>query len=402
MLSHALKRFLIGRPIATSEEHHQRLRKKRSPCRSSPPTRSRRRRTRPTRSCSCSLAQAGIGVAAFTKLVPIAIVVAVLLVDRGPVSYRQTIYAYPSGGGSYIVSRRTSATLPSLVAGASLLVDYILTVAVSVAGGVLGHPARRSASAASGASPCACVIVADDGRQPARPEGVGRRCSRRRRTSTSSSLVLLIVVGCTASSCRTSGRSRHSLSPEAAELAEGTKALGAADAAAGVLVRRRRAVRRRGRSNGVPAVPKPESRNAATTLAIDGRHPRHVLLRRLGAGRRTSNRSAARTIPTGIALMAEHIYGGKGMLFWITQFATFAILILAANTAYAGLPRAVVDHRQRRLHAPPVRQPRRPARVLQRRSCSWPSSPASWSSSSRATSRPSSRCTRSVCSPGSR
>ena len=42
--------------------------------------------------------------------------------------------------------------------------------------------------------------------------------------------------------------------------------------------------------------------------------------------------------PTGIALMAEHIYGGKGVLFWITQLATFAILILAANTAYQGFP----------------------------------------------------------------
>ena len=64
--------------------------------------------------------------------------------------------------------------------------------------------------------------------------------------------------------------------------------------------------------------------------------------------------------------MAEYIYGGKGVLFWITQLATFAILILAANTAYADFPRPVVDHRPRRLPAPPARQPRRQARVLQR------------------------------------
>ncbi|MCB0982218.1 MAG: hypothetical protein KDB17_16430, partial [Ilumatobacter sp.] len=43
--------------------------------------------------------------------------------------------------------------------------------------------------------------------------------------------------------------------------------------------------------------------------------------------------------PTGIALMAEQVYGGKNLLFWITQIATFAILILAANTAYADFPR---------------------------------------------------------------
>ena len=52
-------------------------------------------------------------------------------------SYRQTIHAYPSGGGAYIVSRENLGAVPSLVAGSSLLVDYILTVAVSVAGGVL-------------------------------------------------------------------------------------------------------------------------------------------------------------------------------------------------------------------------------------------------------------------------
>src|SRR5690242_391089 len=51
-------------------------------------------------------------------------------------SYRQTIFAYPSGGGSYIVSRENLGEMPSLIAGASLLVDYILTVAVSISAGV--------------------------------------------------------------------------------------------------------------------------------------------------------------------------------------------------------------------------------------------------------------------------
>ena len=52
------------------------------------------------------------------------------------ISYRQTIRAYPSGGGSYVVSRENLGETPSLVAGASLLVDYILTVAVSISAGV--------------------------------------------------------------------------------------------------------------------------------------------------------------------------------------------------------------------------------------------------------------------------
>ena len=76
---------------------------------------------------------------------PIAIVVVILLTIV-VLSYRQTIFAYPSGGGSYIVSRENLGVIPSLVAGSSLLVDYILTVAVSIAGGVL---AIRSATGLS-------------------------------------------------------------------------------------------------------------------------------------------------------------------------------------------------------------------------------------------------------------
>ena len=82
------------------------------------------------------VAQAGIGLAAFNDLVPISIIVAVLLTIV-VASYRQTIYAYPSGGGAYVVSRENLGETPSLIAGASLMTDYILTVAVSVAGGVL-------------------------------------------------------------------------------------------------------------------------------------------------------------------------------------------------------------------------------------------------------------------------
>src|SRR6478672_10820459 len=70
-----------------------------------------------------------------SKLVPIAVAVALLLAIVAT-SYRQTIFAYPSGGGSYIVSRENLGENPALIAGASLLVDYILTVAVSISAGV--------------------------------------------------------------------------------------------------------------------------------------------------------------------------------------------------------------------------------------------------------------------------
>src|SRR5215207_9797535 len=128
------KRLLIGRPIASAEEGHQRLKKRIAlPVFASDAISSTAYAT--DEILVVLLIQAGIGAAAWSKLVPLAIIVAVLLVIV-VISYRQTIYAYPSGGGSYVVSRENLGETPSLIAGASLLVDYILTVAVSISAGV--------------------------------------------------------------------------------------------------------------------------------------------------------------------------------------------------------------------------------------------------------------------------
>src|SRR5579862_4198214 len=75
------------------------------------------------------------GAAALSIASPIALVIAAILAIV-VFSYRQTIHAYPSGGGAYIVARENLGELPALVAGGALLIDYILTVAVSVAAGV--------------------------------------------------------------------------------------------------------------------------------------------------------------------------------------------------------------------------------------------------------------------------
>jgi amino acid transporter len=75
------------------------------------------------------------GMEALNYLIPISIVVVVLLAIVG-LSYRQTIFAYPAGGGSYTVSRENLGTGPSLVSAGSMLTDYILTVAVSISAGV--------------------------------------------------------------------------------------------------------------------------------------------------------------------------------------------------------------------------------------------------------------------------
>src|SRR5215475_11816908 len=78
----------------------------------------------------------GAGIAALHVALPISVAVAALMAIV-ITSYRQTVRAYETSGGAYVVARENLGTLPSLVAAAALLVDYVLTVAVSVASGVL-------------------------------------------------------------------------------------------------------------------------------------------------------------------------------------------------------------------------------------------------------------------------
>jgi amino acid transporter len=75
------------------------------------------------------------GIASLVYASPISLLLAALLAMVA-FSYRQTIYAYPSGGGAYVVSRDNLGQTAGLVAAAALLIDYVLTVSVSVAAGV--------------------------------------------------------------------------------------------------------------------------------------------------------------------------------------------------------------------------------------------------------------------------
>src|SRR4029453_1824731 len=129
---YAVKRMLLGRPLATSRLEHERL-------------------GRPTALAvfssdnMSSVAYASeeilrvlvpaVGVAAFSLVLPISAVI-VLIEAILIFSYRQTIKAYPSAGGAYIVTKDNLGLIPAQVAGVALLVDYVLTVSVSTAAGV--------------------------------------------------------------------------------------------------------------------------------------------------------------------------------------------------------------------------------------------------------------------------
>ncbi len=130
----ALKRVLVGRPIATEEQDHQRIPKSIALAVFSSDAISSTAYATEEILFVTALGASSLALGLNT-LVPIAIGVAILLTIV-VVSYRQTIFAYPNGGGSYMVTKENLGRYPSLLAGASLLIDYILTVAVSISAGV--------------------------------------------------------------------------------------------------------------------------------------------------------------------------------------------------------------------------------------------------------------------------
>jgi len=129
----SLSRLLIGRPLDTRELVHQHVSKAvglavfASDALSST--------AYATEEILLILALAGGSAAILGLSIPIAVAIALLLIVV-TISYRQTIYAYPNGGGAYIVARDNLGELAAQVAGAALLTDYILTVAVRISAGV--------------------------------------------------------------------------------------------------------------------------------------------------------------------------------------------------------------------------------------------------------------------------
>ena len=331
-----IKKFLIGNPISSAEEQHQRLRKAIAlPVFASDAISSTAYAT--DEILVVLLIGAGIGRAAFGPLIPIAIVVCVLLVIV-VLSYSQTIHAYPSGGGAYIVSRENLGKTPALIAGSSLLVDYILTVAVSVAGGVLAIRTAFDFSHSWTVPLClACVFimtvmnlrgVKESGAAFAGPTYFYIIM-----------LIILIVTGLYRIFVQHIGPIPESmLSEEAIDISKGTASLSLfmllrAFSSGAVALSGVEAV-----SNGVPAFEKPEAKNASTTLLWMGGI--------LGSCFLGVSVLAAHLKPfrgehdgNGLGLMAEYLYNGKGVMFWMTMIGTFLILILAANTAYADFPR---------------------------------------------------------------
>ncbi|MBW8769677.1 MAG: APC family permease, partial [Gemmatimonadetes bacterium] len=148
------KRLLVGRPLPSDRLEHERLSKTTAlAVLSSDAISSVAYATE-----QILLVLAVMSTAALGYVVPISAVIVGLLVLVA-LSYRQTIFAYPNGGGSYTVAKDNLGTMPGLVAAAALLTDYILTVAVSISGGVAAITSAYPALAAHTVLICVVSIV---------------------------------------------------------------------------------------------------------------------------------------------------------------------------------------------------------------------------------------------------
>jgi amino acid transporter len=326
-----LRRFLFGRPLASDAELTERLPKwKALPVFSSDVMSSVA-----YASGASMLILLSAGRDAFRYLVPISLVVAGLLFVV-TFSYRQTIRAYPNGGGSYIVAHANLGVLPGLVAAGSLLTDYVLTVSVSVAAGVAALYSAFPAMSSAAVPLIALFILAI--------MTTNMRGLRESGTLFSSPtylflamMLLLIGLGVFRS---LTGTLPHAVdvSPAtgipveslglllfARAFADGCSAMTGTEAVA----------------NGVPAFKPVEWKNARQTMLLVA-----ILLAIMYLG--TSYLAVqVNAVPTGpggggetvLSQVARTVFGGPTPLYFLLQVSTTLILILAAQTSFADFPR---------------------------------------------------------------
>src|SRR5436305_12981578 len=324
-----IKRLLIGSPLATAQQEQERLTKFKALAVLSSDAISSVAYA--TEAILITIVAAGSGN--LWVILPISCAIVGLLAIVA-ISYRQTIPAYPNGGGSYIVAKDNLGTMPGLVAAASLMIDYVLTVAVSVSAGVLAL-ATLFPLLAPYAVPIdvALVIfitvvnlrgVRESGSIFAIPTYVFV-----------GSALLLIIVGSVKSFFVQHdpiiGNFQYVPATESLTLFLILRSFAAGCAAMTGI----EAI-----SNGVPAFKKPESRNARTTLTwmavILGTLFIGITLLATSFGIEANPASN----PTVIGQIAFKVFTGPlYFMYPVFQIATLFILTLAANTSYSDFPR---------------------------------------------------------------
>ena len=320
-----VKRFLLGKPVPSHLAHHERL----------------SRVTGLAVLSSDALSSVAYatdfivatlivaGTAALGYAIPISLVITGLLAVVA-FSYRQTIHAYPTGGGAYRVAKENISSMAGLVAAASLLVDYTLTVSVSISAGVLAITSAFPHVDGYRVALCLFFLAVltvgnlrglkESGQIFAIPTYFFVVC-----------IFTLIAVGLyryftgglvPVEHAAEAGRAARPLTTFLllTAFANGCTAMTGVEAV----------------SDGVPAFRPPEAKNAAATLVTMA-----VLAIAMFLGI-TFLAHAYQVIPTdaesGVSQLGRAVFG-KGVLYYLVQAATTFILVLAANTAYADFPR---------------------------------------------------------------
>jgi amino acid transporter len=324
----SLRAWLIGRPLPTADAPHQTIGKAiglaifASDALSST--------AYATQEILVILAAAG--TIAFVYAFPISVIIVILLAIV-TISYEQTIHAYPGGGGAYIVARDNLGELPAQIAGAALLTDYILTVAVSISSGVAqiasAFPELLPYRVTIGIAMVAFIMLVN-------LRGV--RESGAIFAIPTYFFISMMVITVTAGLYRyISGTLGAVIDPPHLEIVQtlktvtpflilhafssGTAALTGVEAI----------------SNGITAFREPRSRNAGITLIWMA-----VILGILFLGI-TFLTGQVGAVPsedeTVISQLARTVHNSRGLLYLATVVATTVILIMAANTSFAGFPR---------------------------------------------------------------
>jgi amino acid transporter len=275
---------------------------------------------------------AAAGTVAFGFVFPISIAIVALLTIV-TLSYEQTIHAYPDGGGAYIVARDNLGELPALIAAASLLTDYILTVSVSISSGVAqiisAYPLLYAYRVPIGVAAVLFIMLIN-------LRGVKESGAAFAIPTYFFVVMMFLTVGIGLGRylLGSLGAVSHPPSFEVTEpllaitpflilhaFSSGTAALTGVEAI----------------SNGITAFKEPRSRNAGATLILMALILGSLFLSiSFLAGHIHAVPSEDETV---ISQLARTVFGGQGLLYLMIITATTVILIMAANTAFADFPR---------------------------------------------------------------
>src|SRR5438309_2127989 len=319
-----LKRLFVGSPLPTAQSRHERL----------------ARSTALAVFASDALSSVAYateeillvlvlaGAAALSYSIPISIAIAVLIAIVVS-SYRQTIHAYPQGGGAYIVSKDNLGVPAGLVAGAALLIDYVLTVAVSAAAGIaaLTSAVPTLFPYRPGLCVAAVVAIALANLRGIRESGKLFAAPTYLFIGSLAALIVYGGLGALLDFLPEAPYQRHPPGLEGVGLflvlrafASGCTALTGVEAV----------------SDGVPAFKPPEAHNARIVLTWLGLI---LIVLFLGITFLAYDFGITpRREETVVSQLARHVFGG-GALYYEIQAVTMLILLLAANTSFADFPR---------------------------------------------------------------